>query len=43
MLRIIFGPKEEVTGGWIYLNSEELHNFYSTQNAIRVIRSKRVR
>jgi hypothetical protein len=32
VLRRIFGPKrEEVTGGWRKLHSEELHNYYLRQ------------
>jgi hypothetical protein len=35
----IFGPKrDEVTGGW-----RKLHNFYSSPNIIRMIRSRRMR
>jgi len=41
VLRVIFGPKrEEVTGGWRRLHNEELHNFYVSQNIIRVIKSE---
>jgi hypothetical protein len=37
-LRRIFGPKrDEVTGGWRKLHNEELHNFYSSPNIIRII------
>jgi hypothetical protein len=44
VLRRIFGPKrEEVAGGWRRLHNEELHNWYTTPNTIRVIRSRRVR
>jgi hypothetical protein len=40
LLRTIFGSKrEEVEGGWIRLHSEELHNAYTSQNIIRVIKS----
>jgi hypothetical protein len=43
VLRRIFGPKrEEVTGGWIRLHNEELHNLYHSPN-IRVIKSRRLR
>jgi hypothetical protein len=31
--------REEVAGDWRRLHSEELHNFYPTQNVIRVIKS----
>jgi hypothetical protein len=41
VLRVIFEPKrEEVTGGWRRLHNEELHNFYVSQNIIRVIKSE---
>jgi hypothetical protein len=40
VLRKIFGPKrDEVTGDWRELHNEELNNFYSPQNIIRVIKS----
>jgi hypothetical protein len=40
----IFGPERgEVTGGWRELNNEELHNFYSSPNIIRMIKSRRMR
>jgi hypothetical protein len=36
-----FGPKtDEVTGGWRKLHNEKLHNLYSSQNIIRMIKSK---
>jgi hypothetical protein len=35
VLRTIFGPKRaEVTGGWIKLHNEELHNLYSSPSVI---------
>jgi hypothetical protein len=38
LLRRIFGPKrDEVTGVWRKLHSEELHNLYSSPS-IRVVR-----
>jgi hypothetical protein len=44
ILRRIFGPKrEEVEEGWRRLHNEELHNFYSSLNIIRVIKSRRMR
>ncbi|PNF30021.1 hypothetical protein B7P43_G05842, partial [Cryptotermes secundus] len=44
VLRRIFGPKrDEVTGGWRKLLSEELHNFYSSPGIIRMIESRRMR
>jgi len=34
----IFGPKrEEVTGGWMRLHNEELHDLYFLPNVMRVI------
>jgi hypothetical protein len=44
VLRSIFGPKrDEVTGDWRKLRNEELHNFYSSPNIIRMIKSRRMR
>jgi hypothetical protein len=44
VLRRIFGPKrEEVAGSWKRLHSEELHNFYSSPDIIRMTKSRRVR
>jgi hypothetical protein len=44
VLRRMFGAKrEEAKGGWRRLNNEELHNLYSSQNNIRVIKSRRIR
>jgi hypothetical protein len=41
VLRGIFRPKrDEVTGGWRKLHSEELHNLYSSPTIIRMIRHK---
>jgi hypothetical protein len=43
VLRRIFGPKrDEVTGDWRKLHNEELHNLYSSQNIIRIIKSRRM-
>ena len=43
MLRI-FGPKrDEVTGGWRKIHSEELHNWYSSPSIIRIIKLRRKR
>jgi hypothetical protein len=40
----IFGPKRDgVTGGWIKLHNEELHNVYSSPSIIRIIKSTRMR
>jgi hypothetical protein len=42
-VRRIFGPKkDEETGGWRKLHSEDLHNLYSSSNIIRVIKSRRM-
>jgi hypothetical protein len=38
VLRGIFGPKrDEGAGDWRKLHNEELHNFYSSPNIIRMI------
>ena len=40
----IFGPKkDEVTGEWIKLHSEELNDLYCSQNILRMIKSRRMR
>jgi hypothetical protein len=44
VLRRIFGPKrDEVTGEWRKLHSEDLHNFYSSPDIIRQIKSRRMK
>jgi hypothetical protein len=44
VLRRIFGPKrDEVTGGWRKLHSEELHGLYSSPSIVRVIKARRIR
>jgi hypothetical protein len=45
VLRRISGPKgDEMTGDWrIKLYNEELHDFYSSPNIIRMIKSRKVR
>jgi hypothetical protein len=44
VLRKIFGPKrDEVTGEWRKLHSEELHNLYSSPDIIKQIKSRRIR
>jgi hypothetical protein len=44
VLRRIFGLKrDEVTGGWRKLRSEELHNLYSSPSIIRRIKSSKMR
>jgi hypothetical protein len=43
VLRRIFGPKRhEVMGEWRKLHSGELHNFYSSPDIIRQIKSRRM-
>jgi hypothetical protein len=44
VLRRIFGPKrDEVTGEWRKLHSEELDNFYSSPDIIRQVKSRQMR
>jgi hypothetical protein len=44
VLRGIFGPKrDEVKGQWRKLHSGELHNFYSSPDINRQIKSRRMR
>jgi hypothetical protein len=44
VLRRMFGPKrDEVTGAWRKLHSEDLHNYYSFPDIIRQVKSKRMR
>jgi hypothetical protein len=44
VLRRISGPKrDEVTGEWKKLHSEELHVLYSSPNIVRQIKSRRMR
>jgi hypothetical protein len=39
VVRRIFGPmREEVTGGWRRLHSEELNNLHAAPNIIRMIK-----
>jgi hypothetical protein len=41
---IIFGPKrDEVTGEWIKLHNEELHDLYYSLSIIRIIKSRTMR
>jgi hypothetical protein len=40
----MFGPhRDQVTGGWRKLHSEELHDLYSSVGMIRVIKWRRLR
>jgi hypothetical protein len=44
VVRRIFEPRrDEVTGEWRKLHSEELHNLYSSPNIIRQTKSRRMR
>jgi hypothetical protein len=44
VLRRIFGPKrDEVTGEWRKLHNEEFHNWYSSPDIIRQVKSRRMR
>ena len=44
MLRRVFGPKRnEVRREWRKLHKEELRDFYSLPNIVRVVKSRRMR
>jgi hypothetical protein len=43
VLRRIFGPKREEDRSWRKLHNYELHSLYSSQNIVRVIKSRRMR
>jgi hypothetical protein len=44
MLRRMFGPKrDDVERGWRKLHNEELHNFYASQNIIKMMKSRRMK
>jgi hypothetical protein len=43
VLRRLFGPKrDEVTGEWRKLYTEELNDLYSSPDIVRVIKSRRM-
>jgi hypothetical protein len=41
--RIFETKRDDVTGDWIKLHNEELHNLYSSPSIIRMIKSRRIR
>jgi hypothetical protein len=41
--RIYILKRDEVTGEWRKMHNEDLHNFYSSSNIIRKIKSRRMR
>jgi hypothetical protein len=43
VLRTIFGPKREEDGSWRKLHNDELHSLYSSQNIVRVSKSRRMK
>jgi hypothetical protein len=44
VLRRVFGPKrDEVTGEWRKLHTEELNDLYSLPNIVRVVKLRRMR
>jgi hypothetical protein len=43
VLRIFGRKREEVAGNWRRLHNDELHNFYTSPNIIRVIKASRRR
>jgi hypothetical protein len=38
-----FCPKDEVTGGWLNIQNEKLHNLHSSSNITGMIKSKKTR
>jgi hypothetical protein len=43
VLTRIFGPKREEDGWWRKLHNDELCSLYSSQNIVRVIKSRRMK
>ena len=44
VLRRVFAPKRDaVIGEWRKLHNEELRDFYSVPNIVRVVKSRRMR
>jgi hypothetical protein len=43
VMRIFGWKRDETIGGWRKLHNEELHNFHSSPNIIRMIKSRRTR
>jgi hypothetical protein len=43
VLRRIFGPKREEYGSWRKLHNDEIHGLYSSQNIVKVIKSRKMR
>jgi hypothetical protein len=43
VLKRMFGPRRgEMNGGWKKLHNEELHDLYSSQSIIRIIKPRRM-
>jgi hypothetical protein len=40
--RVLRRISDEVTGGWRRMHNDELHNFYSLSNIIRMIKTRRM-
>jgi uncharacterized membrane protein len=43
VLRKIFGPKRDEDGSWRKLHNDELHDLYSLQRILRVIKSRKMK
>jgi hypothetical protein len=43
IMKISESKREKITGKWCKLHTEELHNFYSLRNIIRMFKSRRMR